>query len=123
MRGDSSVVFNKSRFQANIGLLLILLVGFGFGALLLMQSKSIESAPTPSSHTSSAVDSMPGMDMTADEMKVTPQNNSPVTLLMVFLGINSALIVSAVILKKVRSKRKMVLTVMSPTLELEGGRK
>ena len=117
------MAFHKSRLHANIGLSLILLIGFGFGALLLMQSKSIESPIAPLVQSSSGVESMPGMNMTADEMKLTPQNNSPVALLLVFLGINSALVISAIVLKRVRSKRKMVLPVTSPTLEFEGGTK
>jgi hypothetical protein len=96
--------------HGNIGLLLILLIGFGFGALLLMQSKSIDGAVTLASHSSSVVGSMPGMDMTADEMKVTSPNNSPVSLLSIFLGINTALIVSAIILKRVRSNQKVVIS-------------
>jgi hypothetical protein len=71
-----------------------------------MQSKGVEIPQ--SSHSSYAVHTMPGMDMTADEMKVTPKNNSPVSLFSVFLGINSALLISAIILKRVRSKRKVV---------------
>ena len=112
---------HKSRLHANIGLLLILLIGFGFGALLLMQSKNIESPRSIQS--SSAIESMPGMDMTANEMKVTPQNNSPITLLSIFLGINAALIVSAAVLKRVRSKRRVVPRVCAPTLEFESGSK
>ena len=102
------MAFNKSRLHGNIGLLLILLIGFGFGALLLVQSKSAASPSTLTSLSSPAVESMPGMDMTADEMKVTPQNNSPTTLLLIFLGINFTLIISAVILKKMKSNRKVV---------------
>jgi hypothetical protein len=117
------VTVQKSSLHANIGLLLILLIGFGFGALLLMQSKSAAIPSTLPSHSSSAVESMPGMDMTANEMKVTRQNNSSITLLSIFLGINSALIVTAIILKRVRSKQKVLLHVAPQELKFEGGTK
>jgi hypothetical protein len=102
------VVFHRARWQANIGLFLILLVGFGFGAILLMQSKEIAIPVTPIVPSTSTGALKPGMDMTSNEMKVTPPNNSPVTLLIIFLGSNVALIVSAVILKRVRTKGKVV---------------
>ncbi len=121
------MAIHKSKLHANIGLLLILLIGFGFGAFLLMQPKSIENHQSdPGS--SSAVESMPGMDMDAHGTQEaghgteeTSQNNSPVTLLSIFLGINVALIVTAVILKRVRSKRKVLSRESAPILELEGG--
>ncbi len=131
------MVIHKSKLHANIGLLLILLIGFGFGALLLMQPKSIEDHQSdPGS--SSAVQSHeePGMEMDAHEMEEAghgteeasahgtqeaPQNNSPIMLLSIFLGINVALIVTAVILKRVRSKRKVLSRESTPILELEGG--
>ncbi len=130
------MAIHKSRLHANVGLLLILLIGFGFGALLLMQPKSIEDHQSdPGS--SSAVQSHeePGMEMDAHEMEEAghgteeaghgteeaPQNNSPIMLLSIFLGINIALILSAVILKRVRSKRKVLSRESAPILELEGG--
>ncbi len=114
----------KSRLHSNIGLLLILLIGFGFGAFLFMQPKSIESHQSDNG-SSSAVESHgePGMDMDAHEMEKAPQNNSSITLLWIFLGINVALILSAVILKRVRSKRKVVPRESAPSLEFEGGSK
>ncbi len=50
-------------------------------------------------------------------------NGSPVTLLSIFLGINVALILWALILKRVRSKTKVLPHEPAPILELEGGSK
>ncbi len=122
---------HKSRVHSNIGLLLILLIGFGFGAFLFMQPESIENHQSDHG-SSSAVESHeehgePGTEKVAhgtEEVahgteEVAP-NNSPITLLSIFLGINVALILSAVILKKVRSKRKVLPRESAPTLEITG---
>ncbi len=121
------MVIHKSRLHGTVGLLLILLIGFGFGAFLLMQPKSIESHQSETG-SSSAVESMPGMDKDAHGTQEAghgteeaTQNNSPVTLLSIFLGINVALIVTALILKKMKSKKKVVPRESAPILELEGG--
>ncbi len=130
------MVIHKSKLHANIGLLVIILIGFGFGAFLFIQSKSIESpqsdhgssSAVESHESSSVVESMPGMDMDAHEMEEAGHgseeaapNGSPVTLLSIFLGANVALIVWAVALKRVRSKRKIIPRESAPILELEGG--
>ncbi len=131
------MVIHKSRLHTNTGLLLTLLIGFGFGVFMFMQPKSIES-PQPDHGSSSAVESMPGMDMDAHEMEEAGHgseeeaghgseeaapNGSPVTLLSIFLGINVALILWALILKRVRSKRKVIPRASGPTLEFEGSTK
>ncbi len=132
------MVTHKSKLHANTGLLLALLIGFGFGAFLFMQSKSIENHQSDLG-SSSAVESMPGMDMDAHEMEEaghgteeetaghgteeSTQDNSPVALLLIFLGVNVALIVTGVALKRVRSKTKVLPRESAPILELEGGTK
>ncbi len=122
---------HKSRLHTNIGLLLILLIGFGFGAFLFMQPKSIESHQS-SPGSSSAVQShgeleteeaAHGTEEAAHGTEEAAQNNSPITLLSIFLGINVALIVTAVILKRVRPKRKAIPRGSTPILEFEGGTK
>ncbi len=140
------MAIDKSRLHANIGLLLILLIGFGFGAFLFMQPKSIEGHQSdPGS--SSAVQSHeePGMEMDAEEMQEAGHgtesaghgtqeadghgtqeaapNNSPTALLLIFLGINVALILTALILKKMKSKNKVLPPESAQILELEGGSK
>ncbi len=132
----------KSRLHGTVGLLLILLIGFGFGAFLLMQPKSIESHQSepgsssavqshgePSSAVQSHEDS--GMEMDAHGAEEAaghgteeaPQNNSPIMLLSIFFGINVALILAALILKRVRSKKKVLPREPAPILEFEGGSK
>ncbi len=125
---------HKSRVHSNIGLLLILLIGFGFGAFLFMQPESIENHQSDHG-SSSAVESHEehgepeteeadhGTEEPAHGAEEAAPNNSPITLLLIFLGINVALILSAVILKRVRSKRKVAPRESAPILEFEGGSK
>ncbi len=133
---------HKSRLPANVGLPLILLIGFGFGAFLFLQPAS--TGTLGSDHESSSAGEsqgepgaempgaeMPGMDMSAHgteevathEMEKTPADNSPTKLLLTFLGINLALIISALIFKKIKQKRKAVLDLPAPMAKFEGSTK
>ena len=133
---------HKSRLPANVGLPLILLIGFGFGAFLFLHPASsgtlgsdLESSAASESHGEPGAE-MPGMDMSAQgteetdahgtgevathQMEETPTDNSPTTLLLIFLGINLALIISALILKMIKRKRKVVLDLPAPIAKFEG---
>ena len=136
---------HKSRWPANVGLPLILIIGFGFGAFLFLHPASSEtlasdqeSSATSESHGEPGAE-MPGMDMSAHgteevdahgteevathEMEKTPTENSPATLLLIFLGINLALIISSLILKMIKRKRKAVLDLPTPIAKFEGSTK
>lgn len=111
----------KSKLHGTIGFLLILTIGFGFGLLLMVQSRSTAETAIHDDHSPVAEESMPGMDMPEHEMAVTLQDNSPFPLLTGFFLINLAIIFAALILKRVRSKRKAKAHRALPILEFEGG--
>lgn len=121
---------NKSKLHGTIGLFTILLIGFGFGAFLFMQPASTadhqsdhETAVEVESHGEPGIE-MSGHDMASMENTENQvQNNSPITLLSIFLGINLAIIIAALVLKRVRSKDKVNQHVLAPTSEIAGGSK
>lgn len=124
------MVIHKSKLHSSIGLFTILLIGFGFGAFLFIQP--VSTAGHQSDHGAPpAVESHgePGLEMSGHDMASMEnaenqvQSNSPFTLLSIFFGANVAIIFAALILKRVRSKGKVIPHLATPTLEFEGGSK